>query len=63
MVLQSTQAITTWVHAMLSAVTTRPPPFPPSPAHQRQRAQEVARVPRIRLPPEPPCLAQKLLQN
>lgn len=63
MVLQSTQAITTWMHAMLSAVTTWPPPIPQSPEHQCQRAREVAHVPRIHLPPDPPCLAQKLLQN
>lgn len=45
----------------LSTATTHPPPSTPSPEHQR--AREAACVPGIRLPPDPPCLAQKLLQN
>lgn len=60
MVLQSTQAITTRVHAMQSTATTR---LPRSPEHQLRQAREVVCVPGICLPPNPLCLAQKLLQN
>lgn len=46
---------------MLSTVTTHLSSFELNPEHQR--AQEVACIPKIHLPPDPPCLAQKLLQK
>ena len=61
MVLQSTEAITAWVHAMLCGKYPATS-LPPSPEQQHQQAQDIARVPTIHLPPDPPCLAQKLLQ-